>query len=118
MDKLVNLSRALWQKDQEGGDSTIRQVSSNSKNSVILHVALPKQLESKYSSRDFPGIQWLRIHLPMQGTWVQSLVQENPTCDGATKPMHGNYWSPSTLEPVLHNKRSHRNKKPNHPNEE
>ena len=29
--------------------------------------------------------QWLRIHLPMQGTWVQALVQEDPTCRGATK---------------------------------
>ena len=28
--------------------------------------------------------QWLRIRLPMQGTWVQSLVWEDPTCRGAT----------------------------------
>ena len=25
---------------------------------------------------------------PMQETWVQSLVWEDPTCHGATKPMH------------------------------
>ena len=31
-------------------------------------------------------VQWLRIHLPMQGIWVQSLVQEGPICHGATKP--------------------------------
>ena len=31
--------------------------------------------------------QWLRIRLPMQGTQVQSLVQEDPTCRGATEPM-------------------------------
>ena len=31
--------------------------------------------------------QWLRIHLPMQGTRVRSLVWEDPTCHGATKPM-------------------------------
>ena len=35
--------------------------------------------------------QWLRIHLPMQGTQVRSLVRENPTCRRATKPMHHNY---------------------------
>ena len=35
--------------------------------------------------------QWLRIHLPMQATRVQALVQEDPTCHGATKPMHQNY---------------------------
>ena len=30
-------------------------------------------------------VQWLRICLPVQGTRVQSLVQEDPTCHGATK---------------------------------
>ena len=35
--------------------------------------------------------QWLRIHLPMQGTRVRALVREDPTCRGATKPMHDNY---------------------------
>ena len=29
-------------------------------------------------------VQWTRIHLPMQGTQVQSLVQENSTCHRAT----------------------------------
>ena len=38
-----------------------------------------------------PVAQWLRIHLPMQGTWVRALVWEDPTCHGATKPMHHNY---------------------------
>ena len=36
-------------------------------------------------------VKWLRIRLPMQGTWVQSLVWEDPTCHGATKPMCHNY---------------------------
>ena len=81
--------------------------------------------------------QWLRIHLPMQGTRVRSLVWEDPTCRGATKPMHHNYWAcalepvshnywahvpqllrPAHLEPMLCNKRSHRNEKPVHHNEE
>ena len=35
--------------------------------------------------------QWLRIRLPMQGTRVRSLVQEDPTCRGATKLMCHNY---------------------------
>ncbi|WP_447384760.1 hypothetical protein, partial [Streptococcus pneumoniae] len=26
--------------------------------------------------------QWLRVSLPMQGTWVRALVQEDPTCRG------------------------------------
>ena len=35
--------------------------------------------------------QWLRIRLPVQGTQVQALVQEDPTCHGATKPVCHNY---------------------------
>ena len=87
----------------------------------------------------FPGVvaQWLRIRLPMQGTRVQALVQEDPTCRGATKPVRHNYWAcalepashnywacvpqllkPACLETVPRNKRSHRNEKPAHCNEE
>ena len=59
----------------------------------------------------------------MQETQVQSLIQEDPTCCGATKPMRHNYWacdsepgthnhwSPHALEPVLH-KSSLSNEKP------
>ena len=36
-------------------------------------------------------IQWLRIYLPMQGTQVRSLVQEDSTCLMATKPKCYNY---------------------------
>ena len=35
--------------------------------------------------------EWLRIHLPIQGTGVQSLVREDPICCRATKPVHLNY---------------------------
>ena len=73
----------------------------------------------------------------MQGTRVWALVQEDPTCRGATKPVRHNYWAcalePAShnywasipqllklarLEPLLRNKRSHRNEKPVHRNEE
>ena len=40
---------------------------------------------------DFPVVQWLRIHLPMQGTQVRALVREDPTCCGAAKPVRHNY---------------------------
>ena len=81
--------------------------------------------------------QWLRIHLPTRGTRVRALVQEDPTCCGATKPVCHNYWAcalqpashnygarepqllkPKCLEPTLRNKRSHRNEKPVHCNKE
>ena len=68
----------------------------------------------------------------MQGTGVRTLVQEDPTCRGATKPMSHNYWShvlqllspraatteAAHLEPVLCNNRSHHNEKNMHRNEE
>ena len=38
-------------------------------------------------------VQWLRIHLAMQGTPVWSLVREDPTWLRATKPMHHNCWA-------------------------
>ena len=37
--------------------------------------------------------QWLRIHLPMQGTQVRAMVWEDPTCRRATKPRRHNYWA-------------------------
>ena len=40
--------------------------------------------------KDFSGGPGLRVLLPTQGTWVRSLVQEDPTCHGATGPVgHG-----------------------------
>ena len=50
--------------------------------------------------------QWLRIHLPMQGTQVWSLVHEDPTCPGATKPMCHNYRA-CALELASHNYWAH-----------
>ena len=47
----------------------------------------------KVLMRAFFMVQWLRIHLPMQGTWVWSLFQD-PTCPGASKPVCHNYWVP------------------------
>ena len=35
--------------------------------------------------------QWLRIRLPMWGTQDPALVQEDPTCRRATKPVRHNY---------------------------
>ena len=31
--------------------------------------------------------QWIQIHLPVMGTWVQSLAWEDPICHEATKPL-------------------------------
>ena len=50
-----------------------------------------KETRIKYSSGASLVAQWIRICLPMQGTQVRSLVWEDPTCRGATKPMRHNY---------------------------
>ena len=47
-------------------------------------------------------VQWLRICLPVQGTWVWALVWEDPTCCRATKPVCHKYWD-CALEPASHN---------------
>ena len=81
--------------------------------------------------------QWLRICLPMHRTWVRALVQEDPTCRGATKSVCHNYWAcalepmshnyralvpqllkPVRLEPVLRSRRTHCTEKPMHRNKE
>ena len=68
--------------------------------------------------------QWTGIHLPMMRTWVQSLVQDDPTGCGARHyvPRILSLSAATTeakhLEPVLHNKRSHHNEKPVHCNQE
>ena len=78
-------------------------------------------------------VEWLRIPLTMQGTWVQSLVQEDPTWPRTTKPVCGNYWAlepesysywtcvlhlkkPTRLKPMFHNKKSRCDEKPMHRN--
>ena len=68
--------------------------------------------------------QWLRIRLPLQGTQVRSLVQEDLTCRRATRPTCHNYWTctlkiavdlrassrackPQLLNPACHNYWAH-----------
>ena len=58
----------------------------------------------KKKNRTSLVVQWLRIHLPTQGTRVRSLVQEDSTCLWATRPMYHNdcnHWSLSAQEPTL-----------------
>ena len=105
--------------------------------SEIFWLAIVARLRFETKGRTSLVAQWLRIRLPMQGTRVQSLVQEDPTCRGATKPVHHSYRActlepashsygarmpqllkPARLDPVLCNKRSHCNEKPTHHNEE
>ena len=71
-----------------------------------------KNIHTKVGGGTSLEIQWLRIRLPAQGMKVQSLVGEDPTRHGATKPVSHQLLSSSAPEPVLHNKRSHSNETP------
>ena len=45
----------------------------------------------KEKREGFPGGAGVKNRLPVQGTWVQALVWEGPTCCGPTKPVRHNY---------------------------
>ena len=77
---------------------------------------------SDFHSESFPGNLVVKnaMSLAMHGTPVRSLVQEDSTYLGATKPVCHDYWAwvpqplkPTWLNPVLHN-RSRCNEKPTH----
>ena len=91
---------------------------------ITINFILRIQLE------DFPGGTVVKNLPANAGARVQALVQEDPTCRGATKPMCYNYWvcalepvshnywaqapqllKPMCLEPLLCNKRSHHHEK-------
>ena len=89
---MLNLKKVIAQdiyteSDSQGG----KQISAGSQQCVL----------NKYLFRISLVAQWLRILLPMQGTRVQALVQEDLTCRGATKPVRHNYWD-CALEPTSH----------------
>ena len=48
-------------------------------------------------------VQWTRICLPMQGTGVRSLVQEDSTCLRATEQLKLSTQSTEQLKPMCHN---------------
>ena len=60
----------------------------------ILQISISKVRSNSHQNFTFGTslvAQWLRICLPMQGTWVRALVWEDPTCRGATGPVSHNY---------------------------
>ena len=74
------------------------------------------------SKRKAEGLPWWSsgwVHLPVQETRVQSLIQEDPMCCRSAKPVLHSHWTlvlqlpkPTRLEPVLCDKSSHCNEKP------
>ena len=58
---------------------------------IFFHTKVNLRKHLKLCPRTSLVVQWLRICLPMQGTQVQSLVWEDPSCRGATKPVGHSY---------------------------
>ena len=52
---------------------------------------ISREMQIKTIMRASLVAQWLRVCLPVQGTWVRALVWEDPTCRGAAGPVSHNY---------------------------
>ena len=100
--------------------------SSASSFQSTLSIALTSQFALQTftlpSFKNKPGtsslvVQWIRIHLPLQGTQVRSCGTSNPVCPNYWVPML-QLLKPACLEPVLHNRGNHHNEKLTHHNEE
>ncbi|XP_058916140.2 histone H2B type 3-B isoform X1 [Kogia breviceps] len=57
---------------------------------TAVRLLLPVVIQ-KLNSGSSLVAQWLGIRLPVPGTKVRALVQEDPTYHGATQPVHHNY---------------------------
>ena len=67
----------------------MRQRRPNAAKNKLISKKNRKKINNAFFKKKRTSLvaQWLRICLPMQGTQVRSLVQEDPTCRGATKPV-------------------------------
>ena len=102
IDRIVTSAAGTWREQILNGPLT--PISSFIP--ISSHLEIWKHKERKHSFWTSLVIQWLRIRLPMQRTWVWSLVQEDSTCCGATKdckPQLLSLWSspgPQLLKPT------------------
>ena len=97
IDRIVTSAAGTWREQILNGPLT--PISSFIP--ISSHLEIWKHKERKHSFWTSLVIQWLRIRLPMQRTWVWSLVQEDSLMLQSDMPMCHNYWSPHTLQPRL-----------------
>ena len=100
----AQLLRGMWDLPRPGLEPVSPALAGSF--STTAPPGKPYNIYFKSSYRASLVAQWLRIRLPMQGTWVWALVREDPICHGAAKPVRHNYWA-CALEPVGHNYWAH-----------
>ena len=77
------------EEDKYHMTSLICGILKNDTNELIYVQNRNRDIENKLMGTSLVA-QWLRICLPLQGTQVRFLVQEDPTCRGAAKPVRHN----------------------------
>ena len=95
--------------------------SSNTYWTSTMCLALQIQLRIKLTRETSLVVQWLRIHLPMQGIrsgMIAHVAEQLSLCTTTTEPASRNDWAwmlqllmPAYLKPMFCNKRSHQNEK-------
>ena len=93
-----NLWKVTWFRSSHEGEPLV--FFKKGKESLKLHsLSLSLFLSSPWDdtagsqASTFLVVQWIRMHLPMPGTCIWSLVWEDSACCGATRITSHNYWS-------------------------
>ena len=90
----MNNTKSEIKASLEGINSRITEAEeriSDLEDKIVEIIATEQNKEKRMKLGASLVEQWLRICLPMQGTQVQALVWEDPTCRGATRPVSHNY---------------------------
>ena len=75
----------VYNRHTASKSSILLKYAKQVKNHMCFYCSLKTDLRTSLVA------QWLRIRLLIQGTWVRTLAQEDPTCRRATRPVSHNY---------------------------
>ena len=129
---MLEVTRGNWEPGVKGGLHVVvkgnrRSLCDGEQSYTLLVVVITWIYAYDKNAKNWASLvgQQLRIRLPTEGIQIQSLVQEDATCHGATKPLPHNClaWvvqllKPKPLLPTVHTKRSDHDENPTHSNEE
>ena len=91
--QLSSSSSNLFSLPYFEGNTRLHLFHKSRKKKLFLTTVIYGSMKSNALPRASLIVQWLWIHLAVQGTPVGPLVQEDPTSQGATKTMHHNLCS-------------------------